>query len=325
MTEGKAQVLEARERTVAERGERLGLVEDLGAIRALQDQYGAYRDKCLSEEGVALFSPTGEVRCMAGFWKGRDGVRRLDCGRLRERHGHGRDGPRWGYLLDHLKRQGVIPVSPDRKTARARFRWLMPAAMRGRRERRGSGGEGGLCENEYVTEDGAWKIWRWTTAPRGGGLRHRLGAPAAPDALPFHGDLSGGSLRPRRAPGPAAGAVAGHEGGAVLLPASGHRPRVDAGGTPGVAPTGRVAVVRRSMARPTADARAGMATPRFPACRAPSFRPGPGPERTPANAMRTRTVYWYGKSAIGGEEEGREGEPANGAPGATWTQCRLLR
>ncbi|MCL6496607.1 MAG: hypothetical protein K6U14_03105, partial [Firmicutes bacterium] len=89
-------------------------------------------------------------------------------------HGHGRDGPRWGYLLDHLKRQGVIPVSPDRKTARARFRWLMPAAMRGRRERRSSGGKVGCARR---VRHGGWGLedlaldyripWRRITPPAG--------------------------------------------------------------------------------------------------------------------------------------------------------------
>ncbi|MBX5466874.1 MAG: nuclear transport factor 2 family protein [Firmicutes bacterium] len=159
MTDAESQELEGLRRAVAELSQRVSLMEDREAIRALQYKYGYYLDKCLYEEVVALFSPTGEVRFMGGIFKGTEGVRRLYCGRFRERHGQGRDGPNWGYLLDHPQLQGVIDVDPDGRRARARFRSLMQAGRHvlAPGETR-QWWEGGIYENEYVKEDGIWKI-----------------------------------------------------------------------------------------------------------------------------------------------------------------------
>lgn len=158
-TEEKIQNLEA---AVQKLQSQVGLLEDANAVRNLQYTYGYLIDKCMYDEAVDLFSETGEVRFMGGIYKGKDGVRRLYIGRFRKNFTNDFNGPVYGFLLDHPQLQMVVHVSPDGKTAKVRGRSLMQA---GRHESITEGGalprqwwEGGIYENEYVKEDGVWKI-----------------------------------------------------------------------------------------------------------------------------------------------------------------------
>jgi hypothetical protein len=149
---------------VAELEQRLGKVEDLLAIRNLQHAYGYYLDKCLYDEVVDLFAEDGEVIFIGGVYKGKKGAARLYAGRFRSNFAGGKNGPSYGRLLDHPILQDVITVAGDRGTAKARFRVLMQA---GTHELAATPQtpvrqwfEGGLYENDYVREDGVWKIKR---------------------------------------------------------------------------------------------------------------------------------------------------------------------
>jgi hypothetical protein len=147
---------------IAELEQRLGKVEDLLAIRNLQHAYGYYLDKCLYDEVVDLFAEDGEVIFIGGIYKGKKGTARLYTGRFRNNFAGGKNGPTYGRLLDHPILQDVITVAGDRATAKARFRVLMQA---GTHELAATPQtpvrqwfEGGLYENDYVREDGVWKI-----------------------------------------------------------------------------------------------------------------------------------------------------------------------
>jgi hypothetical protein len=147
---------------IAELEQRLGKVEDLLAIRNLQHAYGYYLDKCLYDEVVDLFAEDGEVIFIGGVYKGKKGAARLYAGRFRNNFAGGKNGPTFGRLLDHPILQDVVTVAGDRATAKARFRVLMQA---GTHELAATPQtpvrqwfEGGLYENDYVREDGVWKI-----------------------------------------------------------------------------------------------------------------------------------------------------------------------
>lgn len=157
------------EQELAELKARVGRVEDEQAVRKLHHAYGYYIDKCLYEEVVDLFAETGSVRFMGGIFRGRAGVKRLYVDTFQQTFTNGRNGPVPGFLLDHPQMQDVIHVSEDRKSARARFRCLMQAGTHIDSEapmaemlEEGRGlrqwWEGGIYENEYVREDGVWKI-----------------------------------------------------------------------------------------------------------------------------------------------------------------------
>jgi hypothetical protein len=157
---------EQRISALEEKLERLtnhvGMLEDANAIRNLQYKYGYYIDKCLYDETVDLFAEDGEVRFMGGIFKGKAGVRRLYCDRFRATFTGGKNGPVPGFLLDHPQLQMIVDVAPDRKTAKVRGRSMMQA---GRHESNATGEglprqwwEGGIYENQYVNDDGVWKI-----------------------------------------------------------------------------------------------------------------------------------------------------------------------
>jgi SnoaL-like domain len=141
----------------------VGLLNDAQAIRKLQHAYGYYLDKCLYDEVVDLFADGAEVRFMGGAFKGKAGLRRLYCDRFRKNFTGGYNGPVYGFLLDHLQLQDIVDVAPDRNTARGRFRCFMQA---GCHETKKDGPahlprqwwEGGIYENDYVCENGVWKI-----------------------------------------------------------------------------------------------------------------------------------------------------------------------
>jgi hypothetical protein len=158
-TEQKIAQLEA---TVERLANQVGVLEDVNAIRRLQYTYGYLIDKCMYAETVDLFAEDGEVRFMGGIYKGREGVRRLYIGRFRKNFTNDYNGPVFGFLLDHPQMQMIIDVAPDRKTARLRGRSMMQAGRHHSITEAGSlprqWWEGGIYENEYVRENGIWKI-----------------------------------------------------------------------------------------------------------------------------------------------------------------------
>jgi len=140
----------------------VGVLEDINAIRHLQYKYGYYMDKCFYDETVELFSDSAEVRFLNGIYRGRKGARRLYCDWFRNLFTGGKNGPIYGFLLDHLLLQGIVDVAPDRKTAKARFRCFMQGGYHESKPAMANFPpqfwEGGIYENEYVKEDGVWKI-----------------------------------------------------------------------------------------------------------------------------------------------------------------------
>jgi len=140
-------------------------LEDIHAVRTLHFKYGYYIDMCLYDEACDLFANDGEVRFLNGVYKGKAGVRRLYCEWFRNLFTKGKNGPVRGFLLEHLQLQDVVDVAPDGKTARGRFRALMLAGQHSSKEERVPNfpdqcWEGGIYENEYVKENGVWKIKR---------------------------------------------------------------------------------------------------------------------------------------------------------------------
>jgi carotenoid cleavage dioxygenase len=151
--------IEALQKQLGELADRVGRLEDVHAIRRLQHAYGYFIDKCLYDETVELYAENSEVRFMGGIFRGKKGARRLYCDRFRKNFTGNHNGPVYGFLLDHPQMQDIVDVSPDGKTAQARFRCVMQA---GRHEKAGGQTrqwwEGGLYENTYIKQDGVWKI-----------------------------------------------------------------------------------------------------------------------------------------------------------------------
>lgn len=144
---------------------RVDTLEDVNDIRKLHYAYGYYIDVCQYDEVVQLFARDGEVVFLSGLYRGHEGIARLYKSWFQQFFTQGRPGPEYGFLLDHFQMQDIITVAPDRRTAKGRFRCLLAGGNHQSRTYKPEGlpqqfYEAGLYENDYVREDGVWKIRR---------------------------------------------------------------------------------------------------------------------------------------------------------------------
>jgi len=172
--------LAALESELAALEHEIELLEDTKAIKRLQRAYGYYADKKLSDEISALFAAdaTAEIGGL-GVFVGRERI-----GALYDLLLDG--GLEEGRLFNHMILQGVVHVAPDGRTAKGRWRALIQLGEHGE----SATWSEGPYENEYVKEDGVWRIsklhWYATlTAPYDPGW-HRAQIPldGPSDALP---------------------------------------------------------------------------------------------------------------------------------------------
>ena len=144
---------------------RVGRLEDEAAIRRLHHAYGYYIDVCMYDEVVELFADDGEVIFLSGVYRGKAGAARLYKTWFQNFFTGGRPGPVDGFLLDHFQMQDIVTVTDDRRTAKGRFRALLAGGSHDSRTDAQEGlpaqfWEAGVYENDYVREDGVWKIRR---------------------------------------------------------------------------------------------------------------------------------------------------------------------
>ena len=146
--------------TLENLGARIQRLEDVKQIERLQKIYGYYRDYGEWEKVVDLFSNNAESVEVAdhGVYKGKEGVKRFYIDLIKG----GKDRkPRQGVLSICMQMQGVVTVDPDGKTAKGRWYGYMieakPTMSLHEGELRQLWGHG-IYENEYVKEDGKWKI-----------------------------------------------------------------------------------------------------------------------------------------------------------------------
>jgi hypothetical protein len=139
---------------IAELRHALGILQDKDEIQQLQFAYGFLLDNRMFREIADLFADHGAWIEIGGRGRycGKERIHRF----LLEVLG----GGRWGLLKDevinHVQQQMIINVANDRQRAQARAR----------AEVQGNSPPGtptflladGIYENEYVREDGKWKI-----------------------------------------------------------------------------------------------------------------------------------------------------------------------
>lgn len=146
---GRVAAVQARLAALERRAEG---VADINEIENLQRSYGYYLDKMLWEHVVDLFTDDASLEIgLGGVYVGKDSIRRY----LYSLSG-GVEGPLEGVLYDHFQLQPVVTVADDGLTAKGRWRALIMTGTSGS----GSGGNWGEgpYENEYVKEQGVWKI-----------------------------------------------------------------------------------------------------------------------------------------------------------------------
>lgn len=135
--------LEAEVATLRARADR---ASDYIDILNLQSIYGYYVDKSQWDQAADLFSRNATLEIAGrGLFKGQDRIREY----LHEL------GPlEYGKLFNHTQLQPVVHVADDGASARGRWRSFMMVGHLGKEARWGDA----VYENEYVKEDGTWKI-----------------------------------------------------------------------------------------------------------------------------------------------------------------------
>lgn len=139
---------------------------------------------------VELFAnhPDTYVQFLGGRFHGKAGARRLYIDRFTKMFVGGRNGPVQGWLLDHLMAQDIVDYDPATQRCQMRARTLMTA---GTHESFNSPRphvqwwEGGVYENEYIKEDGVWKILRLRYFPFWHGTAEHGWRYTKPNYVPF--------------------------------------------------------------------------------------------------------------------------------------------
>jgi hypothetical protein len=119
---------------------------DYVAICNLQAAYGYYVDKTLYDEAADLFARAGRLEIAGrGVFAGQDRVRH---------YLHQLPKLEFGTVFNHMQLQPVIHIDGGGESARGRWRAFIQIGWLGREARWGEG----TYENDYVREDGVWKI-----------------------------------------------------------------------------------------------------------------------------------------------------------------------
>jgi hypothetical protein len=128
---------------------RLGLLDDYRQLERMNSIYGYYLAHLKWDDLAGIFSPTGTIEiAMRGVYAGEKSIRRnLDL--------YGKDtDSQFGLQHNHMQFQPVIDIAPDGQSAKMRSRAL---SIMGQYERYAQW-MGGVYENDYVKENGVWKI-----------------------------------------------------------------------------------------------------------------------------------------------------------------------
>jgi SnoaL-like domain len=128
---------------------RLTRLQDTEAVENLQNAYGFYLDKWQWDSATALFAAHGTLElAQRGVYVGRARIR------ASLEDAFGAQGLHQGEVSDHAFYQPVIHIADDGRSAKARLRELSILGKYGVEAYIG----GGTRENEYVKENGVWRI-----------------------------------------------------------------------------------------------------------------------------------------------------------------------
>jgi hypothetical protein len=141
--------LSALQAQIARLESGIGSVEAIRDIKRLQYAYGHYAELGQWNDLADLFADNGIGHYPAGDL-GKEAIRKL----FLQEVGRGVAGLSEGMLYPHIMLQPVVTLAPDGKSAKGRWHVL---AMLGNYQK-AAVWAGGVYENEYVFENGAWKI-----------------------------------------------------------------------------------------------------------------------------------------------------------------------
>ena len=134
---------------LAQLAQRVQRMNDETEVRNLQHSYGYYLDRKMWVDVADLFARDGSFELdQRGVYVGRDHI-------IRALAVFYEKAPlRTGELFDHLSLSTIVTIAADGRTASARTQQLSMLGMNGEFAR----WEVGTYENEFVRQDGIWKI-----------------------------------------------------------------------------------------------------------------------------------------------------------------------
>jgi hypothetical protein len=147
--------LEAKVKTLENKVRSL---EDIEAIKKLQRAYGFYLEHWMAEDLIDLFAegPDTELLVAAGHYKGKESIRDF--------FHHGQKGVEMKYskngefLHQVIQLSGIVDIDLDGQTAKGRWYGFGANAFPQTEGGVNPGWMNGVYENEYIKQDGKWKI-----------------------------------------------------------------------------------------------------------------------------------------------------------------------
>ncbi len=138
--------------------EKVRTLEDIEEIKKLQRAYGYYLEHWMAEDLIDLFAegPGTELLVAAGHYKSKESIGDF--------FHHGRKGIEMKYsenpefLHQVMQLSGVVNIDPDGLTAKGRWYGFGANAFPQPGGGVNPGWMNGVYENEYVKQDGKWKI-----------------------------------------------------------------------------------------------------------------------------------------------------------------------
>ena len=157
----------AQGEVIAKLEARATATEDIEAIKKLQRAYGYYLEHWEEKQLVALFSKSAEVNLEinnGGLYKGYEAVKNsFNFADHYTAYGGMKKAP-GEFLHILMPLNGIVNLEPDGKRAKGRWYGFGMVAQR-RQGRLMAIISCGIWENEYIKENGTWKILKlfWAT------------------------------------------------------------------------------------------------------------------------------------------------------------------
>ena len=176
--------------------------KDIEAIKKLQYAYSYYLEHWEEEQLIGLFSHNPEVAVEIndfGLFRGWEGIK--ECYKFEDHYPNypGLKKAPGEYLHILMPIAGIVDLNPDGKTAKGRFYGFFLGAQRREGKLRSLIGAG-IWENDFIKEDGIWKIlkifWNdiisspldegWVKTPDMLNPKHKNAPPAGPNTTFLH-------------------------------------------------------------------------------------------------------------------------------------------
>lgn len=134
--------------------QKVGIQDDINAIKKLQYAYSHYVMRMMNQEIVDCFAdhPDVALHWLEGHWFGKEGVRKY--------FGVGTERPEPAPEFFHqvMPIAGVIDVQPDRERAKARWYTFGTHSLPGKGDTFNKSFVAGVYEIDYIKQDGIWKF-----------------------------------------------------------------------------------------------------------------------------------------------------------------------